>query len=102
MDHRADPAVEHRGRLPLGDRESIEHSGHILGPIPRLAGDPSIGRKQANRLAAKIHGDRDQVAHFVSLSAFERRGLRRLHCGIGYRELGKQQRHHPVRHALGS
>ena len=80
----------------LGDREAIQHPDHVLGPVPSFPGDPAIGREQPDRLAAKIDGDRDQVAHLVSRPALERRGLRRQRRDIGDRQLGKEQRRHPA------
>jgi hypothetical protein len=47
------------------DHEGIDQIAHVVGPVPCLPRDPSVGRKQLDRDASRIHRYRDQVRQVV-------------------------------------
>src|SRR5438876_6712934 len=53
-DHGAEPAVQQRRGPGSPHLKTVEHPDHVVGSIPGLAGDPAVGREQANWLAVPI------------------------------------------------
>src|SRR5215469_16847066 len=48
LEDRSYPAVDdYRGTAP-GDDKAIQHLDYVFGPVPRLAGNPAVGRKQTD------------------------------------------------------
>ena len=100
MDQRREPAVQQQRRGVGLQVETVEHADHVVRSVPGLAGNPAIGREQADRLAPRIDRDRHQMGDFVPGAALQRRRLRR-HRRVGDRQLGHEQRRGSCRHALG-